>query len=303
MNSYLSIHPDVQNARINNLPIVALESTIISHGMPYPENIKMALRVEEIIRSEGAVPATIAILNGQIKVGLTHDELLELAQSKDVLKVSKRDFGYTLANKKTGATTVSATMLIAEMAGIKVFATGGIGGVHRGAEKTFDISRDLEELANVNVAVVCAGAKSILDLGLTLEFLETKGVEVLGYQTKELPAFYSRESGFELDYQMDSPEDIAKLIHAKWSLGLTGGVVIANPIPKKYSLDSKMINSVIDQAIEDAKVDGIKGKETTPYLLSKVKEITKGDSLDANLELVFNNAKLAAQIAKFYVMI
>ncbi len=303
MNSYLSIHPDVQNARINNLPIVALESTIISHGMPYPENIKMALRVEEIIRSEGAVPATIAILNGQIKVGLTHEELLELAQSKDVLKVSKRDFGYVLANKKTGATTVSATMLIAEMAGIKVFATGGIGGVHRGAEKTFDISRDLEELANVNVAVVCAGAKSILDLGLTLEFLETKGVEVLGYQTKELPAFYSRESGFELDYQMDSPEDIAKLIHAKWSLGLTGGVVIANPIPKSYSLDSQMINGVIDQALEDAKADGIKGKDTTPYLLSKIKEITKGDSLDANLELVFNNAKLAAQIAKFYVMI
>lgn len=303
MNSYLSIHPDVQNARNNNLPIVALESTIISHGMPYPENIKMALRVEEIIRAEGAVPATIAILDGQIKVGLTREELEQLAKSKDVLKVSKRDFGYVLSQKKTGATTVSATMLIAEMAGIKVFATGGIGGVHRGAEKTFDISRDLEELANVNVAVVCAGAKSILDLGLTLEFLETKGVEVLGYQTKELPAFYSRESGFDLDYSMETPEDIAKLIHAKWSLGLSGGVVIANPIPKSYSLDSKMINKVIDQALEDAKLDGIKGKDTTPYLLSKVKEITKGESLDANLELVFNNAKLAAQIAKFYVMI
>lgn len=303
MNSNLSIHPEVQNARVNNLPIVALESTIISHGMPYPENIKMALRVEEIIRAEGAVPATIAILNGQIKVGLTRDELQELAQSKDVLKVSKRDFGYVLSQKKTGATTVSATMLIAEMAGIKVFATGGIGGVHRGAEKTFDISRDLEELANVNVAVVCAGAKSILDLGLTLEFLETKGVEVLGYQTKELPAFYSRESGFNLDYQMDTPEDIAKLIHAKWSLGLSGGVVIANPIPKKYSMDANKINQVIEEALGKAKVEGIKGKETTPYLLSKIKEITQGDSLDANLELVFNNAKLAAQIAKFYVMI
>jgi len=303
MNSYLSIHPDVQNARNNNLPIVALESTIISHGMPYPENIKMALHVEEIIRAEGAVPATIAILDGQIKVGLTREELEQLAKSKDVLKVSKRDFGYVLSQKKTGATTVSATMLIAEMAGIKVFATGGIGGVHRGAEKTFDISRDLEELANVNVAVVCAGAKSILDLGLTLEFLETKGVEVLGYQTKELPAFYSRESGFDLDYSMETPEDIAKLIHAKWSLGLSGGVVIANPIPKSFSLDSKMINKVIDQALEDAQSDGIKGKDTTPYLLSKIKEITKGESLYANLELVYNNAKLAAQIAKFYVMI
>ncbi|MCF7931184.1 MAG: pseudouridine-5'-phosphate glycosidase [Acholeplasmataceae bacterium] len=303
MNSNLSIHPEVQNARVNNLPIVALESTIISHGMPYPENIKMALRVEEIIRAEGAVPATIAILNGQIKVGLTRDELQELAQSKDVLKVSKRDFGYVLSQKKTGATTVSATMLIAEMAGIKVFATGGIGGVHRGAEKTFDISRDLEELANVNVAVVCAGAKSILDLGLTLEFLETKGVEVLGYQTKELPAFYSRESGFDLDYQMDTPEDIAKLIHAKWSLGLSGGVVVANPIPKKYSMDAQKIDQVILEALDKAQLLGIKGKETTPFLLSKIKELTQGDSLDANLELVFNNAKLAAQIAKFYVMI
>jgi len=271
--------------------------------MPYPENIKMANRVEEIIRNEGAVPATIAILNGKIKVGLTSTELEELAKSKDVVKVSKRDFGFVLSQNKTGATTVSATMLIAEMAGIKVFATGGIGGVHRGAETTFDISRDLEELANVNVAVVCAGAKSILDLGLTLEFLETKGVEVLGYQTKELPAFYSRESGFNLDYAMETPEDIAKLIHAKWHLGLKGGVVIANPIPKAFSMDSKVINSVIDQAILDANNDGIKGKDTTPYLLSKIKEITEGQSLDANLELVYNNAKLAAQIAKYYVMI
>ncbi|PKK96639.1 MAG: pseudouridine-5-phosphate glycosidase, partial [Tenericutes bacterium HGW-Tenericutes-3] len=286
-----------------NLPVVALESTIISHGMPYPENIKMANKVEEIIKSEGAVPATIAILNGKIKVGLTSEELEELAKSKDVLKVSKRDFGFVLSQNKTGATTVSATMLIAEMVGIKVFATGGIGGVHRGAEKTFDISRDLEELANVSVAVVCAGAKSILDLGLTLEFLETKGVEVLGYQTKELPAFYSRESGFNLDYAMESPEDIAKLIHAKWHLGLKGGVVIANPIPKAFSMNSSDINRVIDQAILDANNEGIKGKDTTPYLLSKVKDITKGQSLDANLELVYNNARLAAQISKYYVMI
>jgi pseudouridine-5'-phosphate glycosidase len=303
MKSYIEIHPTVKKALEENLPVVALESTIISHGMPYPENIKMANRVEEIIRNEGAVPATIAILNGKIKVGLTPTELEELAKSKDVVKVSKRDFGFVLSQNKTGATTVSATMLIAEMVGIRVFATGGIGGVHRGAEKTFDISRDLEELANVSVAVVCAGAKSILDLGLTLEFLETKGVEVLGYQTKELPAFYSRESGFNLDYAMETPEDIAKLIHAKWNLGLKGGVVIANPIPKAFSMDSNVINSVIDQAILDANQDGIKGKDTTPYLLSKVKEITKGQSLDANLELVYNNAKLAAQIAKNYVMI
>ncbi|MBU1141205.1 MAG: pseudouridine-5'-phosphate glycosidase [Firmicutes bacterium] len=303
MNLYLDIHKDVQKALAENRPVVALESTIISYGMPYPENVSMALRVEEIIRKEGAVPATIAILNGRIKVGLDKEEIEFLAKSKDVFKVSKRDFGYVLSQKRTGATTVSATMLIAEMAGIKVFATGGIGGVHRGAQETFDISRDLEELANVNVAVVCAGAKSILDLGLTLEFLETKGVEVLGYQTKELPAFYSRESGFDLDYEMNSPEDIAKLIHAKWALGLTGGVVVANPIPKAHSMDSKLIHNVIDQALNDAKKVGIKGKDTTPYLLSKIKEITKGESLYANLELVYNNAKLAAQIAKFYVMI
>ncbi len=303
MNLYLDIHPEVKKALDQNKPVVALESTIISHGMPYPENVKMALNVENIIKKEGAVPATIAIINGIIKIGLTHDEIEYLAKAKDVLKVSKRDFGYTLSKKRTGATTVSATMLIAQMAGIKVFATGGIGGVHRDAQNTFDISRDLEELASVDVAVVCAGAKSILDLGLTLEFLETKGVEVLGYQTKELPAFYSRESGFDLDYEMDTPEDIAKLIHAKWSIGLKGGVVIANPIPKEYSMDAQIIQKVIDQALEEAKQAGIKGKDTTPYLLSKVKELTKGESLAANLELVFNNAKLAAQIAKFYVNI
>ena len=300
MNPYLNIHPEVIEALLNNKPVVALESTIISHGMPYPENVNMALKVEEIIRSEGAVPATIAILNGIIKVGLTHDEIEFLAKEKDVLKVSKRDFGFTISQKRTGATTVSATMLVAKMAGIKIFATGGIGGVHRGAQETFDISRDLEELANVDVAVVCAGAKSILDLGLTLEYLETKGVEVLGYQTKELPAFYSRESGFELDYNMSSPKEIAALLHAKWSLGLTGGAVIANPIPKEFSMDSKKINHVIDQALSSASDQGIKGKDTTPYLLSKVKEMTHGESLTANLELVYNNARLAAKIAKEY---
>jgi len=300
MNPYINIHPEVIEALLNNKPVVALESTIISHGMPYPENVKMATKVEEIIRSEGAVPATIAILNGIIKVGLTHDEIEFLAKEKDVLKVSKRDFGFTISQKRTGATTVSATMLIAKMAGIKIFATGGIGGVHRGAQETFDISRDLEELANVDVAVVCAGAKSILDLGLTLEYLETKGVEVLGYQTKELPAFYSRESGFDLDYNMSSPKEIAALLHAKWSLGLTGGAVIANPIPKEFSMDSKKITHVIDQALSSASDQGIKGKDTTPYLLSKVKEMTHGESLTANLELVYNNARLAAKIAKEY---
>ncbi|MBN2300003.1 MAG: pseudouridine-5'-phosphate glycosidase [Acholeplasmataceae bacterium] len=303
MNPYIKIHPDITKALESNQAVVALESTIISHGMPYPQNVKMANEVENIIKNEGAVPATIAIINGIIKVGLTHEEIEFLAKEKDVLKVSKRDFGYALSQKRTGATTVSATMLIAEMAGIKVFATGGIGGVHRDAQNTFDISRDLEELSNVNVAVVCAGAKSILDLGLTLEFLETKGVEVLGYQTKELPAFYSRESGFNLDYRMETPEDIAKLLHAKWSIGLKGGIVIANPIPQAYSMDKKSIQMVIDRALEDAKKEGIKGKDTTPYLLAKVKELTKGESLEANLELVFNNARLAAQIAKFYVNI
>jgi len=268
--------------------------------MPYPENVNMALKVEQIIRNEGAVPATIAILNGIIKVGLTKDEIEFLAKEKDVLKVSKRDFGFAISQKRTGATTVSATMLVAKMAGIKIFATGGIGGVHRGAQETFDISRDLEELANIDVAVVCAGAKSILDLGLTLEYLETKGVEVLGYQTKELPAFYSRESGFNLDYNMSSPEEIAALLHAKWSLGLSGGAVIANPIPKEFSMDSQEIKAVIDQALVSASEQGIKGKDTTPYLLSKVKEMTHGESLTANLELVYNNARLAAQIAKAY---
>jgi pseudouridine-5'-phosphate glycosidase len=300
MNPYLEINPEVIEALLSNRPVVALESTIISHGMPYPENVKMAKKVEEIIRKEGAVPATIAILNGTIKVGLTPEDIEFLAKEKGVLKVSKRDFGYTISQQKTGATTVSATMLIARMAGIKVFATGGIGGVHRGAQETFDISRDLEELANVDVAVVCAGAKSILDLGLTLEYLETKGVEVIGYQTKELPAFYSRQSGFELDYNLSTPKEIAELIYAKWSLGLTGGVVIANPIPKQFSMDANKMKNVIDQALHQAELDGIKGKETTPYLLAKVKEVTHGESLDANLELVYNNARLAAQIALEY---
>jgi pseudouridylate synthase len=297
MTFYVEIHPTIQKAIFENKPVVALESTIISHGMPYPDNVAMALSVEEVILNEGAIPATIAIINGVIKVGLTHEEIEYLAKAKDVLKVSKRDFAYAISQKRTGATTVSATMLIAEMAGLQVFATGGIGGVHRGATETFDISRDLEELAHVNVCVVCAGAKSILDIGLTLEYLETKGVEIIGYQTKSLPAFYTRESGFEVDYQLDSPEEIAKLIFTKWDMGLKGGVVVANPIPKEYSLDEKLITKAIEKALVEADLNKVKGKDITPFLLSKVKEITGGESLASNIELMKNNAKLAAQIA------
>lgn len=300
MKKMIEINKNVEEALKNNKPVVALESTIISHGMPYPENVNMAKTVEKIIFDQGAVPATIAIINGVIKVGLTQEELLYLAQAKDVVKVSKRDFGYVVSQGLTGATTVSATMLIAKMAGIKVFATGGIGGVHRGAQNTFDISRDLEELASQEVCVVCAGAKSILDLGLTKEFLETKGVELLGYQTKELPAFYTRESGFEVDYNMQSPQDIANLMKAKWDLGLTGGMVVANPIPKAFSQDKEKMDLVISEAVNKANELGVKGKEITPFLLDYIKTNTKGESLKANLELVYNNAKLAAQIAIAY---
>ena len=300
MNQYIVMSQEVSEAIKNNQAVVALESTIISHGMPYPQNVEMALNVERIIRREGAVPATIAILDGIIKVGLSKDEIEVLAKAKNVYKVGKRDFSYVLSKKLMGATTVSGTSLIASMAGIKVFATGGIGGVHRGATETFDISRDLEELSVLDICVVCAGAKSILDLGLTLEYLETKGVEVIGYQTKELPAFYSRESDFNVNYQLDTPAEIAALLKAKWSLGLTGGVVVANPIPKKFSMDAKKINDAIDLALVEAKENGIKGNEVTPFLLSKIKHITEGSSLDSNIELVYNNALLAALIAVEY---
>ncbi len=297
MNPYIEISADVEKALKENKAVVALESTIISHGMPYPENVDMARTVENIIKKEGAVPATIAIIDGVIKVGLSDEELLYLAQAKEVVKVSKRDFGYVISKSLTGATTVSATMLVAKMAGIKVFATGGIGGVHRGAETTFDISRDLEELASQEVCVVCAGAKSILDLGLTKEYLETKGVELLGYQTSELPAFYTRESGFDVDYNMESAEAIAKLMHTKWQLGLSGGMVVANPIPVEFSQDKDKMDKVISEALTAADERGIKGKDTTPFLLDYIKTHTHGDSLKANLELVYNNAKVAAQIA------
>jgi pseudouridylate synthase len=297
---YLDIHPEVAQALQNNQPVVALESTIISHGMPYPQNVEMANEVENIIRSHGAVPATIAILNGRLKVGLTASELELLATSKDIIKASRRDLAFLVSQKKHGATTVASTMIIAALAGIKVFATGGIGGVHRGAETSFDISADLLELATTNVAVVCAGAKSILDIGLTLEYLETHGVPVVGYQTKELPAFYTSSSGFAVDYKLDTPKEIAHALKTKWDLNLNGGVVIANPIPKEYEMNASLINGVIAKALEQQEQLGIKGKESTPFLLSKVKELTGGDSLSSNIQLVYNNAHLAAQIAVEY---
>ncbi|WP_297597759.1 pseudouridine-5'-phosphate glycosidase [uncultured Cetobacterium sp.] len=301
LEKYLIISDEVKEALNNNKPIVALESTIISHGMPYPQNVETALKVEDIVRENGAIPATIAILNGKLKVGLSKEEVDYLGKKGlDVTKASRRDIPAILASEADGATTVASTMIIAALAGIKVFATGGIGGVHRGAETTMDISADLEELAMTDVAVVCAGAKSILDIGLTLEFLETKGVPVLGYQTKELPAFYTRKSGFSVDYKMDTPEQIAKTLKAKWDVNLKGGVVIANPIPKEFAMDFDTITTAINNAVAEAEEKGIKGKESTPFLLAKVKDITKGKSLEANIELVFNNARLASQIASHF---
>lgn len=301
MNPYLDVNPAVAQALAEGKPVVALESTIISHGMPYPQNVETALKVEEIIRQNGAVPATIAILGGRLKAGLSPAEIEYLGkQGQKVTKASRRDLSVLVAQGADGATTVAATMMIAHMAGIKLFATGGIGGVHRGAETTMDISADLEELGQTDVMVVCAGAKAILDLKLTLEYLETKGVPVLGYQTQELPAFYTRTSGLKVDYQVDSPEMLAKILKTQHDLGLHGGILVTNPIPEQYSMDADAINAVIDQAIAEAQEKGIHGKETTPFLLAKVKEITGGDSLEANIQLVFNNAKLAAQTAVAY---
>jgi len=298
MNKFLDINNKVQQAISDNKPVVALESTIISHGMPYPQNYETALLVEKTVIQAGAIPATIALIDGKVKVGLTHDEIHFLAkEGTKVIKTSRRDLPYILSQKLTGATTVSATMIAAELAGIKIFATGGIGGVHRGAGQTFDVSADLTELSKTNVAVVCAGIKAILDLPLTLEYLETLGVPVLGYQTEELPAFYTRKSGYKLDYQMNSPEEIARLLQVKWDLGLLGGVIIANPIPQEYALDYDTMTKAIDEAIVQQNKLGITGKESTPFLLSKVKELTKGESLVSNIELVLNNAKLASKIA------
>ena len=298
MNRYLDISNEVKNALSNNVPVVALESTIISHGMPYPQNLDTAIRVEQAIRDSGAVPATIAIIGGRLKAGLSLKEIEYLAkEGTNITKASRRDLSYLVANKRDGATTVTTTMMIAHMAGISIFATGGIGGVHRGAETTMDISADLEELAQTPVMVVCAGAKSILDLGLTLEYLETKGVPVLGYKTDLLPAFYTRESSFKVDYNVQTPEELAGIFKASKELSLKGGMLVVNPIPEKYSMDREYIDGVIDAAVNKANALGIKGKETTPFLLAEIKEVTGGDSLKSNIELVLNNARLAARTA------
>lgn len=298
LEKYLQVHPEVQKAVASGQPVVALESTIISHGMPYPKNIEMAKNVSKIIRDNGAIPATIAIIDGILKVGLTEEEIELLGTSKNVVKASRRDLPFIISKKLTGATTVATTMILADLAGVRVFATGGIGGVHRGAETTFDISADLQELANTNVAVICAGAKSILDIGLTLEYLETNGVPVIGFGTDEMPAFYTRKSGFGVDYRVDSSMEVAQALKAKWDLNLKGGMVIGNPIPEEFEMDYDTINNAIESALKEADEKNIGGKNVTPFLLDKVKTITAGKSLESNIELVYNNAKVAAQIAK-----
>lgn len=297
LEKYVVINPEVADALSAGKPVVALESTIISHGMPYPKNVETALAAEQVVRDNGAIPATIAIIKGKLKVGLTLEEIEYLGKTEGVIKTSRRDIPFIIAKKLDGATTVASTMIIADLAGIRVFATGGIGGVHRGAPESFDISADLQELAHTNVAVVCAGAKSILDIGLTLEYLETQGVPVIGYGTDELPAFYTSRSGFAVDYRVDSPEETAEALKAKWDLCLEGGVVIANPIPAEYEMDPEVINGAIAAAVKESEEKGIKGKESTPFLLAKVKELTGGASLDSNIQLVYNNVKVGAQIA------
>ena len=298
MNKYLDVNPEVAAAIAAGKPVVALESTIISHGMPYPKNVETALLVEQTIRENGAVPATIAIIGGRLKAGLTKEEIEHLGKAgRGVAKASRRDLPAIVARGIDGATTVTTTMIIAHMAGIKIFATGGIGGVHRGAEKTMDISADLEELAQTPVMVVCAGAKSILDLGLTLEYLETKGVPVIGFGTEELPAFYTRKSGFGVDYRVDSPAELAAMFTAQRELGYKGGMLVTNPIPEEYAMDKETIDRAIEQALRELDENGIHGKECTPFLLAKVVELTGGDSLESNIQLVLNNARLAAQTA------
>lgn len=298
LEKYLNVSKEVQEALANGKPVVALESTIISHGMPYPKNVETALNVEKIVRENGAIPATIAIIKGKITVGLSHDEIEYLGkEGLKVPKASRRDLPVLCAMGSNGATTVATTMIGASLAGIKVFATGGIGGVHRGAEKTMDISADLDEFAMTPVMVICAGCKSILDIGLTLEYLETKGVPVIGYKTNELPAFYTTHSGFKVDYRLDSPVEVAKAFSAKLDLGLKGGMLVTNPIPEKYAMDLDYINANINAAIKESVELGIKGKETTPFLLDKIQKLTKGTSLEANIQLVYNNALVASLIA------
>lgn len=295
---YLDVSPEVQQALDAGKAVVALESTIISHGMPYPKNVQTALEVERIVREEGAVPATIAILGGRLTVGLSESQIDYLGkEGVKVAKASRRDIPFLLAKQADGATTVAATMIIAHMAGIEVFCTGGIGGVHRGAEDTMDISADLQELANTRVMVVCAGAKSILDLGLTLEYLETYGVPVMGFETNDLPAFFTRTSGFKLAHRVDSPKDAAAVFSAMGGLGYKTGAVVANPIPQEYSMDDAFINGKIQEALQSAAAEGVKGKDITPYLLDKLDKITEGKSLDANIKLVYNNARVSSRIA------
>ncbi|MFB9885352.1 pseudouridine-5'-phosphate glycosidase [Balneatrix alpica] len=301
LEQYLDIHPEVAAALAAGQPVVALESTIISHGMPYPQNVETALQVEAEVRAQGAVPATIAIINGRLKAGLSQEEITLLGkEGQAVAKCSRRDLPFVLAARRHGATTVASTMIIAALAGIRVFATGGIGGVHRGAQQSFDISADLQELAQTNVAVVCAGAKSILDLGLTLEYLETHGVPVVGYQTESLPAFFTRDSDYKVDYRLDTPTQIAQALQVKWQLGLDGGVVVTNPIPEAYAMPKQAIDAAIEQALSEAEQQGISGKASTPFLLARVCELTGGNSLASNIQLVMNNARLAAKIAAEY---
>ena len=301
LNQYVVISDEIKHALTNNQPIVALESTIISHGMPYPKNVDTALNVEKIIRDNGAVPATIAIIGGKLKVGLSKEEITYLGKKGlDVAKCSRRDLPIVVAKGLDGATTVATTMVIAKMAGINVFATGGIGGVHRGASETFDISADLMELANTEVTVVCAGIKSILDIGLTLEYLETQGVTILGYGSDNLPAFYLRDSGYSVDARVNSGKEVADMMKAKWGMGLKGGVVVGNPVPEQYEENKKQITSAIEQALDELKEQGITGKDSTPFLLARVKDLTGGDSLETNIQLVYNNAKVATSIAIEY---
>jgi len=297
MHNFLQFSPEVEAARAAGKPIVALESTIISHGMPYPQNVQTAREVEQVIRDAGGVPATIAIIDGRICVGLSSEQLELLGQSKDAMKVSRRDLAYVLATRKLGATTVAATMICAHLAGIEVFVTGGIGGVHRGAETSFDISADLQELASTSVAVVCAGVKSILDIGLTLEYLETHGVPVLSVGQQAFPAFFTRDSGFKADFQLDTPDEQARFIRTKWQLGLQGGVVVSNPVPEVASMQNAEIDAIIEQALNEAGQQGVKGKAVTPFLLARIKELTGGRSLATNIALVKHNALVGARLA------
>jgi pseudouridine-5'-phosphate glycosidase len=297
MHAFLQLSPEVQAARIAGKPVVALESTIISHGMPYPQNVQTAREVEQVIRDAGAVPATIALIDGKICIGLSDAQLETLGQSKDAIKVSRRDLAYVLAQKKLGATTVAATMICAQLAGIEVFVTGGIGGVHRGAATSFDISADLQELAQTGVAVVCAGVKSILDIGLTLEYLETHGVPVVSIGQAAFPAFFTRDSGFNADFQLDTPQEQARFIRTKWQLGLKGGVVVSNPVPAAAALQGHEIDGIIGQALREAGEQGVSGKAVTPFLLARIKELTGGRSLVTNIALVKHNALVGARLA------